>query len=108
MKALPEFTQQTRNLGRISDKAIKLRSAFDSAKSPHNLFTNDIPKALGFDKKDLSNPKKLNVFVGLLNKTMTELKSCYGKMIEEQRIKFAQIFSLDANNTLGELQTKLR
>ena len=28
-------------------------------------------------------------------------------MIEEQRIKFAQIFSLDANNTLGELQTKL-
>ena len=107
MKALPEFTQQTRNLGRISDKAIKLRSAFDSAKSPHNLFTNDIPKALGFDKKDLSNPKKLNTFVGLLNKTMTELRSCYGKMIEEQRIKFAQIFSLDTNNTLGELQTKL-
>ena len=29
MKALPEFTQQTRNLGRISNEAIKLRSSFD-------------------------------------------------------------------------------
>lgn len=107
MKALPEFTQQTRNLGRISNEAIKLRSAFDSAKSPHNLFTNDIPRALGFGKKDLSNPKKLNAFVGLLNKTMTELKSCYGKMLEEQRIKFSQIFSLDANDSLEDLQAKL-
>ena len=53
MKSLPEFTQQTRNLDRISNEAIKLRSAFDSAKSPHDLFTNDIPKALGFIKKDL-------------------------------------------------------
>ena len=107
MKALPEFTQQTRNLGRISNEAIKLRSAFDSAKSPHNLFTNDIPKALGFDKKDLKNAKKLASFVDLLNKTMTELKSCYGRMIEEQRIKFAQVFSLDTNLSLEELQGKI-
>ena len=107
MKALPEFTQQTRNLGRISNEAIKLRSAFDSAKSPHNLFTTDIPKALGFNKKDLNNTKKLGAFIDLLNKTMTELKSCYSRMIEEQRIKFAQVFSLDTNNSLQDLQKKI-
>ena len=108
MKALPEFTQQTRNLGRISNEAIKLRSAFDSAKSPHNLFTTDIPKALGFNKKDLNNTKKLGAFIDLLNKTMTELKSCYSRMIEEQRIKFAQVFSLDTNNSFEDLQKKIQ
>lgn len=107
MKSLPEFTQQTRNLVRISNEAIKLRSAFDSAKSPHDLFTNDIPKALGFIKKDLNNAKELTLFIDLLNKTMTELKSCYGRMIEEQRIKFAQIFSLDTSLKLNELQKKI-
>ena len=107
MKSLPEFTQQTRNLDRISNEAIKLRSAFDSAKSPHDLFTNDIPKALGFIKKDLNKEKELTAFIDLLNKTMTELKSCYGRMIEEQRIKFAQIFSLDTNLSLDELQKKI-
>ena len=107
MKSLPEFTQQTRNLDRISNEAIKLRSAFESAKSPHDLFTNDIPKALGFIKKDLNKEKELTAFIDLLNRTMTELKSCYGRMIEEQRIKFAQIFSLDTNLTLDELQKKI-
>ena len=107
MKALPDFTQQTRNLARISNEAIKLRSAFDSAKSPHDLFTHDIPKALGFDKQDLANAKKLSAFIDLLNKTMTELKSCYSRMIEEQRIKFAQIFSLDTNSSLEDLQKKI-
>lgn len=107
MKSLPEFTQQTRNLARISNEAIKLRSAFYSSKSPHDLFTSDIPKALGFKKTDLNDTKKLNTFVNLLNKTITELKSCYGKMLEEQRIKFAQIFALDTNYTLLELQQKI-
>ena len=96
MKALPEFTLQTRNSSRISNKAIKLRSAFDSSKSPHDLFTKDIPKALGYKKADLSNSKKLNSFVDDLNKVMTELKSCYGKMIEEQRIKFCLLYTSDA------------
>ena len=35
MKALPEFTQQTRNLGRISNEAINFTRAFNS--SVHNL-----------------------------------------------------------------------
>ena len=39
---------------------------------------------------------------------MTELKSCYSKMIEEQRIKFAQIFGFDASESLQELQSKIR
>ena len=108
MKALPEFTLQTRNSARISNKAIKLRSAFDSAKSPHDLFTSDIPKALGYKEEDLTNSKNLNKFVDDLNKVMTELKSCYSKMIEEQRIKFAQIFGFDASESLQELQSKIR
>ena len=108
MKALPEFTLQTRNSARISNKAIKLRSAFDSAKSPHDLFTSDIPKALGYKEKDLTNSKNLNKFVDDLNKVMTELKSCYSKMIEEQRIKFAQIFGFDTSESLQELQLKIK
>ena len=108
MKALPEFTLQTRNSARISNKAIKLRSAFDSAKSPHDLFTSDIPKALGYKEEDLTNSKNLNKFIDDLNKVMTELKSCYSKMIEEQRIKFAQIFGFDASESLQELQLKIK
>ena len=107
MKALPEFTLQTRNSSRISNKAIKLRTAFDSSKSPHDLFTKDIPKALGYKKTDLSDSNKLNSFVDELNKVMTELKSCYGKMIEEQRTKFAQIFGFDASDSLDKLQKKI-
>ena len=108
MKALPEFTLQTRNSARISNKAIKLRSAFDSAKSPHDLFTNDIPKALGYKQSDLTNSKKLNNFINDLNKVMTELKSCYSKMIEEQRIKFAQIFGFDTDDSMQEMQSNIK
>ena len=39
---------------------------------------------------------------------MTELKSCYGKMIEEQRIKFAQIFGFDTGESLEGLQKKIQ
>ena len=107
IKALPEFTKQTRNPLRVSDEAIKLRSAFYSSKSPHNLFLKDIPNALGYSEADLSEPKKLSAFKELLNNVMVELKSCYEKMLEEQKIFFATNFSLDTNSSLSELQVKI-
>ena len=56
-------------------KQLKLRSAFYSSKSPHNLFLKDIPNALQrstakrvvMKKCDLSEPKKLSAFKELLN-----------------------------------------
>ncbi len=48
MGGLPEYTQKTRRA--LSDKAEKVRSAFNLAKSPEKLLFEELPVALGFEK----------------------------------------------------------
>ncbi len=94
MGQLPEYTQKTR---RLKDSTIKVRAAFNLAKSPHSLLFNELPEALGF--KDLVveedvNEKNFEGFTQALTESLTELRNVYAKLLEKQQQLLANAFNV--------------
>ena len=105
MSILPEYTLSTQSA--LSEEAKKFRSAFLYSKSPLDLLMKDIPHALGFSEKDLSNAKSLDDFASHLNKVLSELKGCYVSLILNQKKNFCFAFDLDGKRDFVELRPEL-
>ena len=103
MGGLPEYTQKTRRA--LSDKAEKVRSAFNLAKSPEKLLFEELPVALGFEKVS-NNVEKVEVegFSVALTETLRELKYTYENLLKKQRELLAQAFNLDPKIELADLR----
>lgn len=71
VKSLPELAWKTK---RLSDETIKLRDAFEKAKSPDKFLYVDLPVALGLQPFPVSAPEKVEVekFFISLNKSLKE------------------------------------
>ena len=103
MGGLPEYTQKTRRA--LSDKAEKVRSAFNLAKSPEKLLFEELPVALGFEKVS-NNVEKVEIegFSVALTETLRELKYTYENLLKKQRELLAQAFNLDPKIELADLR----
>lgn len=103
MGGLPEYTQKTRR--NLTDKAEKVRTAFNLAKSPEKLLFEELPIALGFEKVT-SNAEKVEIegFSSELTDALRELKNAYKNLLKKQRELLAQAFNLDPKIELSELR----
>ena len=94
MRFLPAFVKNTRL--KLSNEAIKFRTAFATSKSPQDLLAKDIPNALGY--KEEMNDSELAEFSNQFDKVLSEFKSCYELLLKEQLTKFNQAFEYESQN----------
>lgn len=103
---LPGYTKKTRGT-EISERAVRVLKAFDSARSPHKLLFDDLPKALGFNSGDL-NHDEAKIFVNTLTDVLKELKYVYTEMLERQRELICEVLHVSNVGDLAELRKILR
>ncbi len=103
MGNLPDYTKKTKR--GLSEKAQKVRAAFNLAKSPERLLFENLPKALGFNN-DETNIKQdeHNQLSTELTLVLRELKESYKKLISRQKESLARAFNHDTSLTLSELR----
>lgn len=99
------YTQKTKSV-EISEKAKRVREAFNLAKSPENLLLEGIPEALGYEHELKKKQPNLEGFSGALNESLQELKSAYPNMIKQQVKMLLQAFHMDKNGSLADLRRK--
>ena len=106
MGELPEYTQKTRR--GLSQKAIKVRTAFDLAKSPEILLFEELPEKLGFNiiNTKLSN-EQLEEFSQTLTETLRELRDSYHNLINKQKELVAQAFNINSKLSLEDVRKRL-
>ena len=102
MRSLPPFVRNTRL--KLSAEAIKFRTSFATSKSPQDLLAKDIPQALGF--KPEMQDAELNDFSKKLDKVLSDLRSCYERLLKEQLTKFNQAFEYE-NTPLKALRENM-
>ncbi len=102
---LEQYTQKTKSI-EISDKAKRVRDAFNLAKSPENLLLEGIPKALGYEQELKKKQPNLEGFASALNESLQELKTAYPNMVKQQIRMLLQAFHMDKNGSLADLRRK--
>ena len=103
MGGLPEYTQKTRR--GLSQPAIKVRTAFNLAKSPERLLFEDLPGALGVNDINIKqSEEQLENFSDTLTETLRELRDSYTNLREKQKILIAQAFNIDPKLSLEEIR----
>ncbi len=102
---LPQFTQTTTEITRLSARAQKLRTLFKLSKSPMNLMMKELPQALGVDlKKAQDDAAEVAKLSKNLTDTLRELKYCLPNLKDEFRALLAQAFMVDKTLELPELR----
>ncbi|MFK5948278.1 MAG: hypothetical protein QM500_05875 [Methylococcales bacterium] len=103
MGGLPEYTQKTRR--GLSQKATKVRTAFNLAKSPERLLFEELPASLGYGELDSSlTDEQLEGFSHGLTEILRELKDAYSDLRDKQKELLAQAFNIDPKLTLDEVR----
>tara|TARA_R110002072_G_scaffold301164_3_gene480304 strand:+ start:85640 stop:88741 length:3102 start_codon:yes stop_codon:yes gene_type:complete len=106
ISSLPDFTQRTKN-SEISDQAIKVRNAFNFAKSPEHLIFEEIPKALGYEEELRKKKPNLEGLSAALQDCLQQLKKAYPQMIRNQIRMLLGAFHMDVNADLETLRRKV-
>jgi len=103
MGSLPEYTQKTRR--GLSPTAIKVRSAFNLAKSPEKLLFEELPNALSIGDFDVTpSEEQLEGFSSALTETLRELRDAYSNLRDKQKELIAQAFNVDPKLLLEEVR----
>ncbi len=103
MGNLPDYTKKTKR--GLSDKAQKVRAAFNLAKSPERLLFENLPDALGFDENESDfKQEQYAQLSSELTSVLRELDKAYKKLISKQRESLARAFNYDASLSLSELR----
>lgn len=103
MGALPEYTQKTKR--GLSQEAIRVRGAFNLAKSPERLLFESLPVALNYEPvTDATQVVQLEGFSAVLTNVLRELRDAYGRLLDKQCELLANAFNLDASLPLADLR----
>ncbi|NOX66559.1 MAG: hypothetical protein GXO85_12425 [Chlorobi bacterium] len=103
MGGLPEYTQKTRR--GLSQTAIKVRTAFNLAKSPEKLLFEELPNALNIKDMDVTlSEDQLEGFSSALTETLRELRDAYTSLRDKQKELIAQAFNIDPKLSLEEVR----
>ena len=78
-KGLTEYSTTTK---RLSQEAIKVRTAISSAKDPEKIFFEQFPLALGYSIKQLiANEQLFDEYIIQFQKTILEVKNSYNELL---------------------------
>lgn len=91
---LPVYTKNTQS---ISNSAQKIRSAFYSAPSPHELFFSHLPQACGGIARE-PNRNDFDNYLIILRKGLKELIEVFPKLIKSLSQDLANAFGAEDNN----------
>lgn len=100
---LPLYTQKTKSSD-LSEKARKVRNAFQLAKSPEHLIFEDIPKALGYEQELKNQKPNLEGLAISLQSCLKELKDTYPNMIRQQIKMLLEAFHMNVDLELSDLR----
>jgi len=102
---LPEYTKKTKS-SEISDKAKRIRNAFNLSKSPEHLIFEDIPKALGYESELEKKNSNLEGLSQALQGCLKELKDAYPNMVKQQVKMLLEAFHMNPDSDLASLRRK--
>lgn len=110
VKGLPEFAWSTK---RLSENTIRMREAFQKAKSPDRFLFNDLPTALGLAPFPETKPEKTDVeaFFTALNGALKEWSGIAGNTYAEAEAQLLKACGLEPGDggwqRLREIAAKL-
>jgi hypothetical protein len=110
VKGLPEFAWNTK---RLSENTIRMRDAFQKAKSPERFLYNDLPLSLGLTAFPESKPEKADIeaFFAALNGALQEWSGIANVVYNDAKTILLRAFGLDPGNDgwqrLREIAAKL-
>lgn len=105
MVNLPEYTKRTK---RLSEKTIKAREYFFSAKSPVKLLFNDLPIACGFEPiTSQTSSEILDDFSKVLRDVFYELRVAYHSLFSEIKGMIVEACSDDKRISMTEFRGRL-
>lgn len=108
-KQLPEYSKQTK---RLSDSALKIRTAIATSKDPEETFFDAFPIALGISLSTLQTDKsKLQNYTTTLQKAIRELRSSYDGLVQRFEEFICNEFigkTVDFDDYKGQLQSRFK
>ena len=106
-KRLNDYTKNTRKFTHKS--TMRFRDVLANAKDPEKAFFEDLPDALGFNKK-LKQNADIEEYGNVIQKAIRELRSCYSQLIDRIEIRLIDGLSLesaDYNDYVKEIRKRL-
>jgi hypothetical protein len=78
-RQLPEYTKKTK---RLTKSALQIREVIANAKDPEKTFFEDLPKALGYKLKELTEKNELlQVYIPTLQSAIRDLRSVFEHLL---------------------------
>ncbi|WP_111309601.1 hypothetical protein [Confluentibacter sediminis] len=95
-RGLPEYSTKTQ---RLSQEALKLRSAISHAEDPEKVFFEQFPGALGYNVKELvENEQLFDEYIIKFQKTIIEVKDSYQELLNRfENFLTVEILGLRSN-----------
>jgi hypothetical protein len=81
-----------------------------TAKDPEKAFFEDLPEALGYNRKSLEQEKFVNEYGNIIQRAIRELRSCYTKLIdriEERLVEGLKLDSAEYGEYIHEVRGRL-
>lgn len=106
-KKLNDYTKNTRKFTHKS--TMRFRDVLANAKDPEKAFFEDLPEALGFNKK-LKQNADIEEYGNVIQKAIRELRSCYSQLIDRIEIRLVDglgLESADYNDYVKEIRKRL-
>ena len=106
-KKLNDYTKNTRKFTHKS--TMRFRDVLANAKDPEKAFFEDLPEALGFNKK-LKQNADIEEYGNVIQKAIRELRSCYSQLIDRIEIRLVDGLgheSADYNDYVKEIRKRL-
>ena len=107
-KRLPDYAKHTQQFDHPT--TARFRNVLATATDPEKAFFEDLPEALGFDRKNLSDSASLENYSALIHRSIRELRSCYNQLIgriEERIVDELGLQSLDYDQYVHEIKERL-
>jgi hypothetical protein len=108
VRALPEYSRQT---GRLSRVASRLRDALRDARSPDELLFERLPLALGhepFRSDEPADDGRVGAFAATLREAMQELQGAYPALLREIAATIGRAFGLRHGGAAGRAELRAR
>lgn len=105
---LNDYAKYTRKFDNIT--TLRFRDVLAKAKDPEKTFFEDLPEALGYDKKSLDNEVFVKNYCNLIQKAVRELRSCYNALIdriEGQLIERLELQRYEYSDYIIEIRHRL-
>ena len=107
-RQLNDYAKHTQKFDHSS--TLRFRDVLATAKDPEKAFFEDLPEALGYNRKSLEQEKFVNEYGNIIQRAIRELRSCYTKLIdriEERLVEGLKLDSAEYGEYIHEVRGRL-